>query len=134
MDGDDVGVLELGAQLAFAAEELALVVGAGAAVAAAQHLDGEQLAGVLVRGAEDAGKGAGADAVLHLVVAVEEAGAEVLEQPIELVVGQQAAADERLLERLEVDVARAELAPDDLQVLLGEHADVDRPLRELALP
>ena len=79
VDGDDVGVLELGAQLAFAAEELALVVGAGAAVAAAQHLDGEQLAGVLVRGAEHAGEGAGADAVLHLVVAVEEAGAIVFD-------------------------------------------------------
>ena len=46
MDGDDVGVLQLGAQFAFAAEQFALVVAAGAAVPAAQHLDGEQLARV----------------------------------------------------------------------------------------
>ena len=131
MNGDDVLVLELGAELALAAEEVAFVVAARTAVAGPQDLDRDELAGDLVRGAEHAGEGAGAHAVLDLVVAVEEAGAEILDQAVELVVGQQPAADEGLLEGFDFDVARAVLAPDDLEVLIGQRTDVDGALGEL---
>ena len=43
VDAHDVGMLERNAQLALAAEELAFVVVAGAAVASPQNLDGEEL-------------------------------------------------------------------------------------------
>ena len=84
VDFDDVRMFQLLAEFAFAAEQVDvelqrlvrfLVDAFRIAEAAAKHLDGEHLAGGAVDGAEDAGEGAGADAVEHFVVAVKEAGA-----------------------------------------------------------
>src|SRR4051794_16480280 len=65
----------------------------------AKNLDGEHLTRGSVNGAEDAGKGAGADRIEHFVVAVKEAGARLgSHQPLELILGQEPAAEEHLLE------------------------------------
>ena len=67
---------------------------------------------VAVHGAKHAGKRAGADAIQHLVVAVEEAGPRLgLHQPFELILRQQLAAQQSLLKRAERRVRRAQLAP-----------------------
>ena len=129
VDADDVGVLQLRAQLAFAAEHVGLR--RIATVPAPQHLDGEQLAGHAMRGAKHPSKRPGADAVLDLVVAEEEAGLVTFDQPVQLIVRQQPAPHQRLLERLVLDVARAELAPHAVEFMLGEDVDVDRPLGQL---
>ena len=129
---DDVGVLELGAQFAFAAEELALVLGAVAAVAAAQHLHGEQLARDRCAWRETRGRMFRRRRSTGPCSRRRRSRCDSPSiKPVELIVGQQSAADERLLELLVVDVLRAELAPDAVQVLLGQDVDVDGPLGQL---
>ena len=104
----------------------------GIAEAAAQHFDGVHLARLAVHGAKHAGKRAGADAIQHLIIAVEEAGARfVLHQPLELILRQQPAAQESLLKRGQRHVRGAELAPHRLQLRIVDDVDVQCALGQL---
>ena len=140
VDLDDVRVLELHPELAFAAEQLdvrlerlaGLRVGAlRIAEAAAQHLHGVHLAGLVVHCAKHAGKRAGADAIQHLVIAVEEAGPRLgLHQLLELILRQQLAAQESLLKGGQRR-GRAQLAPHGLSCALVDDAHVQSALGQL---
>ena len=79
----------------------------------------------------DAGEGAGADQIQHLVVAVEEAGALAAQQALGLIVGQQLAAQQKLLKLLAGELAAADLAPDLLELALVEQVQVEGALSEL---
>ena len=80
MNRHDIRVLQLHPQLAFAAEPFdvrpILRIGGGVAELAAQHFDRKHLVHLAMRGTKHAGERAGTHAVQHLVVAVEETGAQ----------------------------------------------------------
>jgi hypothetical protein len=95
------------------------------AEAVAKNLDGEHFASGAVNGAEDAGKGARADSIEHLVVAVEEASARSrAHQFLELILRQQAAAEEDLLEDIERCTRRSGLVPGGLELRIVDDAYV----------
>ena len=95
------------------------------AEAGAEHLDGDHLAGGAVDGAEDAGEGAGTDAIEHFVVAVEEAGARFRShQLFELILREQAAAEEHLLEYVERGAGRSGFVPGGLELRIVDDAYV----------
>ena len=97
-----------------------------------KHLDRVHSAGRAVDGAKHAGKRAGADAIQHLVVAVEEAGARLgAHQPLELILRDELAAQQNLLEIAERRVGRTELAPDALKLRIIDDVDIQRALGQL---
>ena len=143
LDFDDVRVLECGADFAFAAEQVddravaAAALWRRLAVGLLYRLRSTLTACMLpvlaMDGAKHAGERAGAHAIQHLVVAVEEAGPRVApHQPLELILRQQATPQERLLERRERDGRRAQLAPDGLwSCSIVDDIDVQRSLGQL---
>ena len=71
------------------------------------------------------------DAIQHLVVAVEEAGAVAAHQPFELILRQQPAAQNCLLKIAERRGRRAQLAPDRLQLAVVDDVHVECALGQL---
>ena len=96
-----------------------------------QHLDRHDLAGLAMDGAIHPREGAAADEVEDLVVAEEEAGPFALHEPVDLVVGQDLAADQQLEELVDRDVVAAQFAPNLLQLPLVDQPEIERALREL---
>ena len=83
-------------------------------------------------GAKHAGERAGADAVQHLVIAVEEAGPRLaLHQLLELILRQKLAAQQSLLEGGERRVGRAQLAPHALKLRMVDDVHVECALGQL---
>ncbi len=96
VDRHDVRVPQQVAHLAFVAEGPALLrIGR---VAASQHLDRQNAAGVAMNGPIHPRERAGADLIEHLGVAVEIAPPLPLEQPLELIAGQEFPPHEHLPE------------------------------------